>query len=90
VLPKLAKKPEACPCPLGHLPSGLPAGNVCDTVEVQAAPNEVVVESRKSGGTVTEREVSDPLVSGRNPLLAVQFKAGVVWLANHHPAWPTA
>jgi hypothetical protein len=47
-------------------------------VEVQATANEVVAETSVLGRTVTEREISELLVSGRNPLLAVQFKAGVV------------
>ena len=49
-----------------------------ETVEVEATPNEVVAETSVLGRTVTEREISELMVSGRNPLLAVQFKAGVV------------
>ncbi|PYS33216.1 MAG: TonB-dependent receptor, partial [Acidobacteria bacterium] len=56
----------------------LVVGSVSETVEVQATPNEVVAETSVLGRTVTEREISELVVSGRNPLLAVQFKAGVV------------
>jgi len=56
----------------------LAVGNVSETVEVQATANEVVAETSVLGRTVTEREISELVVSGRNPLLAVQFKAGVV------------
>src|SRR6266581_3265653 len=56
----------------------LAVGSVSETVEVQATPNEVVAETSVLGRTVTEREISELMVSGRNPLLAVQFKAGVV------------
>ncbi|HYR84485.1 MAG TPA: TonB-dependent receptor [Terriglobia bacterium] len=56
----------------------LAVGNVSETIEVQASPNEVVAETAVLGRTVTEREISELIVSGRNPLMAVQFKAGVV------------
>ena len=56
----------------------LAVGDVSEVVEVQAAPNEVIAETAVLGRTVSEREISELVVSGRNPLLAVQFKAGVV------------
>jgi hypothetical protein len=55
----------------------LAVGDLTELIEVQASPNEVVAETSSLGHTVTERDISELLASGRNPLLSIALKPGV-------------
>ena len=60
-----------------RIDSPLQAGNVTETVEVDATPTSLQTDSTTVGSTITEKTLLDAPLNGRNYIGLVQLQAGV-------------